>query len=168
MKKFLSIVLALVMALSVATAGFAAAAYTCESCYEVFATEALYTAHTSGGCLVDFGKCQYCSAKVATDNLTTHEANCPDGATTCDYCGEDFATAGEYDAHIDACKEAYMNIPVASILNTVVEAVKNIDWEDVFGQIKDAISGIDFEGIIAEIQPIVEKVVAYVQGLFAA
>lgn len=168
MKKFLSLVLALVMALSVATVAFASQAdLTCDSCLTKLESLDAYNKHVNGGCLVDFGACKYCSGKVAKGNLAAHEAACPKGATSCDYCGEDFDTAGAYDAHIEACKAEYMNIPAASILDKVVEAVKNIDWEDVFGQIKDAIGGIDFEGIIAEIQPIIEKVVAYVQGLFA-
>lgn len=171
MKKFLSLVLALVMALSVATVGFAAAKYECESCHEVFATEALYTAHTSGGCLIDFGTCKYCSGKVATANLTAHEAACPKGAGECEYCGEDYATQADYEAHKKSdCKmiNTLGSEDTAKIVDKVIDALKSVDWKGVVEKVVDVVKGIDFEGIIAKIQPIVEKVVGYVQGLFAA
>lgn len=166
MKKFLALVFALIFALSACTVAFAAD-YECTVCHAILADQKALDEHNNGGCLEQFRDCQYCGAKVLKDSLADHEADCPKGACACDYCGEDFATKGEYDAHLETCKAENNNIPVASIMDKIVEAVKGIDWADLANKVVEAVKGIDFEGIIAKIKPIIEKVVALVEGVAA-
>ena len=161
MKKFLAIVFTLIFALSACTVAFAAD-FECETCHAVLASQKDLDAHKNGGCLVDFKTCQYCAAKVATDNLAAHEAECPKGASTCDKCGANLATQADAKAHTCATEDVANNV-----LDKVVDALKEVDWKSLADKVVGAVKGIDFEGLIAKIKPLVEKVVELVKG-FAA
>lgn len=161
MKKFLAIVFSLIFALSACTVAFAAD-YECETCHAVLADEKALIAHNNGGCLVDFKDCKYCAAKVATDNLAAHEAECPKGASTCDKCGADLANAAAADAHTCATEDVAKNVA-----DKAIDALKEVDWKSLADKVVGVVKGIDFEGLIAKIKPLVEKVVELVKG-FAA
>ncbi len=161
MKKFLAIVFALIFALSACTVAFAAD-FECETCHAVLASQKDLDAHKNGGCLVDFKTCQYCAAKVATDNLEAHEADCPKGASTCDKCGAALATQADAKAHACATEDVANNV-----LDKVVDALKEVDWASLANKVVDAVKGIDFEGLIAKIKPLIEKVVDLVKGAAA-
>lgn len=166
MKKFLSLVLALVMAFSVATVGFAGLAdLTCDSCLAKLPDEKAYNAHVNGGCLIDFKTCQYCASKVATDNLEAHELECPKGAGKCEYCNEAYDNQADYAAHkASECKmiNTVGSEDTAKVVDKVLDFLADVDWKGLADKVVDAVKGIDFEGIIAKIKPIIEKIVAFV------
>lgn len=171
MKKFLAVLFALIFALSATTVAFAGVeTLTCDTCFEVLPSLAEYNKHVSGGCLVDFEPCKYCGGNIANENLEAHQLMCPKGAGKCEFCGKDYATQADYAAHKEAdCKVTTSigdKIPVATVVDKVVEVVKGIDWADLGGKVVDAVKGIDFEGLIAKIKPIFEKIVAFVTENF--
>ncbi len=161
MKKFLAIVFSLIFALSACTVAFAAD-YECETCHAVLASEKDLTAHKNGGCLVNFKDCQYCAAKVATENLDAHEAECPKGATSCDKCGAALKNQAAKADHTCDTKDVAENV-----LGKVVDALGKVDWKGLANKVVDAVKGIDFEGLIAKIKPLIEKVVDLVKGAAA-
>ncbi len=163
MKKFVSLLLALIIALSVSVVAFAAA-YECGECHAVFATAELLAAHENSTCLEQYKDCQYCGAKVAKDNLANHEADCPKGAGSCKYCGESYATQADYEAHkANDCKlVTTVGEQVADIIIKVVDFLKGVDWEGLLGKVTDALGSIDLGGIVEKVKPVFEKVVAFI------
>ena len=166
MKKFLSLVLALVMALSVTVVGFADLAnLTCDSCLAKLSDEKAYNAHINGGCLIDFKACQYCTAKVATNDLGAHELECPKGAGKCEYCNEAYDNQADYAAHkAGECKmiNTVGSEDTAKIVDKVLDFLADVDWKGLADKVVDAVKGIDIGGLVAKIKPIVEKIVAFV------
>ena len=192
MKKFLSLVLALVMAFSVATVGFAAAAttitckncdkmfetaeaynahldackapvnFTCSSCLVRFDSKDAYDKHINGGCLIDFKTCQYCAATVASEYHETHEKNCPKGACVCDTCGKEFENQKAKDAH----EECEPKDVAENVGNKLLDTLKGVDWEDLFGKVTGVFKGINFDSIISTIKPIFEKIIAFFTDAF--
>ena len=162
MKKFVSILLALIIALSVSVVAFAAA-YECGECHAVFKTAELLAAHENSTCLEQYKDCPYCEAKVANDNLDAHVADCPKGAGDCKYCGESYATQGEYAAHIESeCKlTTTVGVKVADIIVKVLDFLKGVDWEGLLGKVTDALGSIDLGGIVEKIKPAFEKVIGF-------
>ena len=180
MKKFLAVFFSVMFALSATTMAFAGADnLTCDVCKEVLGSEKDYTAHISGGCLRQFKACSYCEAKVRfadaegndVDDLKNHELECPKGAGTCEFCGKDYATQGEYAAHKESdCKVTTAigdKVPVAALLAKLLDALKGIDWKGLIGKIGDLLGGIDFKGLIEKIKPIFEKIIEFVQTKIA-
>lgn len=160
MKKFLSIILALVFILSTATVAFAAT-NKCPYCKTEFADETEYNAHISGGCDFKYRVCQYgCGAGFSTEELLAeHEAKCPDFTADCEYCGETIVSKSTYGEHVAACKEEYNNIPADKIVDTV----KGIDWEGIAGEIVSVVKSIDFEAISEQVKPVLEKVITFLK-----
>ena len=163
MKKFVSIVLALIIALSVSVVAFAAA-YECGECHAVFATAELLAAHENSTCLEQYKDCPYCASKVAKDNLDAHIAECPKGAGSCKYCGEGYATQGEYADHVaNECKlTTAVGVEVADVIIKIVDLLKGVDWEGLLGKVTDALGSIDLGGIVEKVKPAFEKVVSFV------
>ncbi len=164
MKKFVSILLALIIALSASAVAFAAA-YECEVCLAVFADEKAYSAHMNSGCLEQYKDCPYCAAKVAEDNLEAHMADCPKGAGSCKYCGESYDTQADYEAHkANDCKlVTTVGEKAADIIIKVLDFIKGIDWEGLLGKVTDALGSIDLGGIVEKIKPVLEKVVNFIK-----
>ncbi len=162
MKKFVSIILALIIALSASAVAFAAA-YECDVCQAVFADEKAYTAHMNSGCLEQYKDCPYCAAKVGEANLDAHIADCPKGSGSCKYCGEGYATQGEYASHIENdCKlVTTVGKDVADIIVKVLDFLKGVDWEGLLGKVTDALGSIDLGGIVEKIKPAFEKVIGF-------
>ncbi len=173
MKKFLAVFFSVMFALSATTMAFAGADnLTCDTCHSVLETEEAYNKHvTGGGCLINFEPCAYCKANIANDNLEAHQLACPEGKGTCEFCGEDYATQGEYAEHkANDCKVTGAigdKIPVATIFDKIVEALKGIDWMGLVGKIGDLIGGIDFGGLIEKIKPVFEKIIEFVSTKIA-
>ena len=142
MKKFLSLVLALLVVCSLATVAFAVEGQpqTCPYC-NVYTTtdEVAYNAHIAGGCNIKYRPCQYgCGAGFSEENLAAHEAICPEGKVTCEYCGVEFSPVKSYDDHLAACKEAHLNIPADKVGDTI----KGVDWNGIIAKIVDFFSGL--------------------------
>ncbi len=170
MKKFVSVLLALIVALSVSVVAFAASAFECAICQAVFADEKEYAAHMNSGCLEQYENCPYCASKVHEYNIDEHKADCPKGAGECKYCGESYATQGEFEAHISAdengkieCKlVSIFGVKVADIIIKIVDFLKGVDWEGLLGKVTDALGSIDLGGIVEKIKPAFEKVIGFV------
>ena len=165
MKKFVSLLLALIIALSASAVGFAASNYECGVCFAVFGDQESYSAHINSGCLEQYKDCQYCAAKVAEANLEAHEETCPKGAGECKYCGAGYANQKAYTSHLENdCKlVATVGKDVADILLKVLDFIKGIDWEGLLGKVTDALGSIDLGGIVEKIKPAFEKVIGFVK-----
>lgn len=133
MKKFTSIVLALVIALSVATVAFAATSvYTCTECGAIIEGEKAYNDHLEKTCPVVGSE-----GKVKV---------CPNEG-----CGAKFYSQEEYDRHLGLCPKK----PEPSIADKVSDFIAGIDFKEVVGKVTDFLGGIDFAGLI-------EKVVGFI------
>lgn len=155
MKKFLAVFFTLIFALSSFTVAFAAD-HECPNCHVVF-DDAAWSEHVSKGC--SFGKttaCRYCNNPVATENLATHELDCPKGAKTCDVCHQQFETQRKYNAHLDTCKED----AASDIVDGFIGLVQKIDWAKVGEKAAEIIKSIPLDKILASLTPIFEKIVA--------
>ena len=148
MKKFLSIVLALVCVLSTATIAFAST-NKCPYCEEVYTDEAEYNKHLAN-CDGYFSICPYdCGADFATDEeLAIHIGVCLEFEGECDYCGAIVVTNNAFNAHVEECKAKYCGIPVHKIMKFLQETdlyekiigglfglLADIPYNDVFGTI---------------------------------
>ena len=148
MKKFLSIVLALVCVLSTATIAFAST-NKCPYCEEVYTNEAEYNKHLAN-CDGYFRNCPYdCGADFATDEeLAIHIGVCLEFEGECDYCGAIVVTNNAFNAHVEECKAKYCGIPVHKIMKFLQETdlyekiigglfglLADIPYNDVFGSI---------------------------------
>lgn len=155
MKKFLSLVLALVLVCSMATVALAAQTITCPYCEEFSTTdEAAYNLHITEGiednCLVKYHACKYGCGKGFND-AAAHERVCPEGSATCDYCGETFCPVGKYDDHLAACKEKHFNIPFDKIGDSIANFLTSTNWNDIVGKVVGA-----FQTIIEKISGLVK------------
>ena len=137
MKKVLSILLAVVLVFSMATVAFAGeATKTCADCGFTAETAADYNKHIlEGGC----GICAFCGNGFVKADLADHEYICTKNSVGCDYCGGTFVSQADYDGHIDACKTAYYNIPLAKIIATVKDLLAKIDFDAIIGTVKDKV-----------------------------
>ena len=142
MKKFLSLLLAVVLVCSMATIALAADGQpnTCPYCKTFTTTdEVAYNAHISGGCNIKYRPCKYgCGAGFSAENLAAHEAVCPEGSATCDYCGKTYSPVKAYDDHLAACKESHLNIPADKVGDTI----KGLDWNGIITKIVDFFASI--------------------------
>ena len=129
MKKLTAIVLALVIALSVATVAFAATpVYTCTECGAVIEGEKAYNDHLEKTC-PEVGS----EGKIKT---------CPNEG-----CGATFYSQEEYDRHLGLCPKT----PEPSIADKVSDFIAGIDFKEVFGKVTDFLGGIDFAGILSKV-----------------
>ncbi len=133
MKKFTSIVLALIIALSVATVAFAATpVFTCTECGKIVEGEKAYNDHLEKTCPVVGAE-----GKVKV---------CPNEG-----CGAEFYSQTEYDRHIGLCPKT----PEPTIADKVSDFIAGIDFEEVFGKVVDFLGGLDIAGLV-------EKVVGFI------
>lgn len=162
MKKFLSIILAVVFIFSTATVAFAAT-NKCPYCETEIADETVYNAHIAGECDFKYRACQYgCGAGFSTEELlSAHEAKCPEFTADCEYCGETIVSKNAYDEHVAACKEEYNSIPADKIVDTV----KGIDWEGIAGKVVSVVKSIDFAEISEQVGSVVAKVITFLKPL---
>lgn len=166
MKKFVSILLAVIIALSVSMVAFAenTEKFYCEYCQASFDKFEQIEAHYRTGCLEQYKKCPYCEAVVQKDNLEMHQKECPKGAGSCKYCGESFATEGDFDKHIetDCWLVGLVGKDVADVIIKIIDFLKGVDWEGLFGKVSDVVSGIDLGGIVDTIKPVFEKIIGFI------
>ncbi len=153
MKKFLSVVLALVCILSTATIAFAST-NACPYCYETYENEAEYNAHLAD-CDGFFRKCQYgCDADFATvEELEAHESVCLEFTGECDYCGEKVLTKNAFDAHVAECKDKHFGIPFHKIFVMLM----GVDYDGIMDKVLDVIMGINFNDIFVKVFEYAEK-----------
>ncbi len=167
MKKFVSLLLAVIIALSASVVAFAWEDNTtlfCDRCQQVFDNEKAFNSHKLSGCLETYDKCPYCEAVVSKSNLDEHIHDCPKGAGSCKYCGESYATQGDYEDHIanDCWLVGLVGVKVADVIIKIVDFLKGVDWEGLFGKVSDVVSGIDLGGVIDTIKPVFEKIIGFI------
>lgn len=154
MKKFLSIVLALVCVFSTATVAFASTNI-CPYCEETFTDESEYNKHLAD-CDGFFRVCQYgCGADFATpEELAIHEGVCLEFVGECDYCGEEVLTKNAFDAHVEVCKEKYLGIPVHKIMKFLQETDL---YEKIIGGIYGVLADLPYNDVFGFIFEYLEK-----------
>lgn len=167
MKKFVSVLLAVIIALSASVVAFAWEDNTtlfCDRCQQVFTNEKDFEAHKLAGCLETYDKCPYCDAVVSKVNLDEHIHDCPKGAGSCKYCGESYATQGDYEDHLatECWLVGLVGKDVADVIIKIVDFLKGVDWEGLIGKVSDVVSGIDLGGIIDTIKPVFEKIIGFI------
>ena len=154
MKKFLSIMLALVCILSTATIAFASSNM-CPYCEEKYDNEAEYNQHLLD-CDGYFRNCPYeCGADFATvEELEIHIGVCLEFEGECDYCGAIVVTNNKFNAHVAECKVKYCGIPVHKIMKFLQE----LDfYETVIGGIFGALADLPYNDVFSTIFEYLEK-----------
>ena len=165
MKKFLSVVLAIVCIFSTATIAFAST-NVCPYCKETFVDEAEYTDHLAN-CDGFFRKCQYgCGADFATvEELEAHEGVCLEFVGECDYCGDKVLTKNAFDAHVAICKVKYCSIPVHKIMKFLQETDL---YEKIIGGLFGLLADIPYNDVFSAIfgvkEDLIHKGVDLVKG----
>ncbi len=167
MKKFVSVLLAVIIALSVSVVAFAEAEskdYFCEICQANFNNEKQYIEHVRTGCLEQYKKCPYCDATIHENDIVEHQKECPKGAGSCKYCGDSYDTEGDFDKHLetDCWVVGLVGKDVADFILKVIDFLKGVDWEGLFNKVSDVVSGIDLGGIVDTIKPIFEKIIGFI------
>ncbi len=154
MKKFLSIVLALVCILSTATVAFAST-NTCPYCGESYANESEYNKHLPN-CDGYFRACPYeCGADFATEEeLAIHAGICLEFKGECDYCGEIVTTKNAFDAHVSECKVKYFSIPVHKIMKFLEETDL---YDKIFGGLFGLLADVPYNTVFGTIFEYLEK-----------
>lgn len=133
MKKLTAIVLALVIALSVATTAFAATSvYECPACGAIVEGEKEFNNHLEKTC-----------PEVGSEGKLKE---CP-----YEGCDAAFKIQAEYDKHLEIC---YFK-PEPTIADQISDFIAGIDIKEVVSKVSDFLGGIDFAGII-------EKVVGFI------
>ena len=147
MKKFLSIVLALVCILTTATVAFAST-NTCPYCHETYENEREYSDHLAD-CDGFFRKCPYgCGADFHTmEEYDYHVGVCLEFVGECDYCGDKVRTLNAFNAHVAVCKVKYFNIPVHKIFKFIM----GVDFDSIIDKVLDVIEGINMNDIFGAI-----------------
>ena len=139
MKKVLSILLAVVLVCSMATVAFAGdLTNTCDVCGFTSNDIADFTAHKNAK---ECGICSYCNvtAYKNAEDLAKHKPVCEYANIVCDYCGNAFASEEKFEGHLQACKDAYHNIPLAKIIATIKDLIAKIDFDAIIGTVKDKV-----------------------------
>lgn len=141
MKKLTSIVLALVIALSVAVTAFAAETYQCPHCFEVLEGEEKYNEHLSETCPV--------VGSDAADAENTKKQTCPYG------CNASFAKEEDYEKHLEICP----NKPEESVADQVEAFFLDFTIFDAIGPVMDLLGNLDGPSILVTIIDLLEKAV---------
>lgn len=157
MKKFLSIVLAVVFVFSMATVAFAeegvSYTYTCDRCQGVMTDSAVYTAHIHADVCAT---CPHCKFGFATaEEVEAHKGDCRLFTGTCDYCGESVTTENDFNAHVEVCKAKYFNIPLYKITSAIEDFFRTTNWNDIINKIVDAFDTV--AGFIGDAIPTIQE-----------
>ncbi|MBQ8944443.1 MAG: hypothetical protein IJ050_08085 [Clostridia bacterium] len=137
MKKFLSVMFAVMFIFSAMSVAADAWSTSCPYCGATFSSEDAYAEHMN-----------------KFNHTDGHYITCP--YTGDDYegggCGEKFSTKAAYDVHVITCKHKgdYTGLGYLKnvVLKQIIDAVKGVDWGSLFGGIvsvvKALVKGIDF------------------------
>ena len=130
MKKLTALVLAFVIALSVATVAFAATEYVyeCPACGAIIEGEHEFNEHLEKTCPIVGSEGKY--------------KECP-----YEGCDAKFKKQDEYEKHLEIC----FYKPEPTFADKVSDFIAGIDIKEVFGKVTDFLGGIDFAGIFAKV-----------------
>ena len=146
MKKLTAIVLALVIALSVAVTAFAASTYECPHCFAIVEGEKKYNEHLSKTCPV-----------VGSDAAKQEEIkkqSCPYG------CSASFAKEEDYKKHLEICPLT----PEESFADKVEAFLLDFTIFDAIGPVMDLLGKLDGPSILVTIIDLLEKAVTAIIG----
>lgn len=123
MRKFIAIVLALVIALSASAVAFAADVYTCPTCNKKYTTLEEYNACVS-------------SHATSSDSSSSSEETIYE----CPICAKKFDNIYEYNSCIDAhhsndaeySYKEYVSLTLPELANTIVDLFNNTGIKDIF------------------------------------
>ncbi len=150
MKKLTAIILALVIALSVAVTAFAAdATYQCPHCLAVIEGEAAYNKHLSNTCPV-----------VGEDDKNKAEEAAK--IQTCPYegCGAQFKDENEYNTHLDVC----LKKTDPTIAQKVEDFILNFKFEDLLGTVEELLGKVNFPDLLVKAIDLLEDAVEGILG----
>ena len=145
MKKLTAIILALVMALSVAVTAFAASTYQCPHCLAVVEGEKEYNKHLNETCPV-VGKD---AADEAEKEATLKKQTCPYG------CGASFLEAEDYEKHLDVC----FSKKDPTLAQKLEDAILNFNFDETLKKVDELLSKVDGPSILVTIIDLLEKAV---------
>lgn len=144
MKKLTAIILALVIALSVAVTAFAATTYQCPYCLEVIEGEKEYNKHLEEKC-PEVGS----EAKEETDAAAKIQ--------TCPYegCGAKFLDAEQYEVHLDEC----LKKTDPTIAQQVEDFILDFSIFGAIDSVFELLSKVNFPSILVTVIDLLEKAV---------
>lgn len=145
MKKLTAIVLALVIALSVAVTAFAADTYQCPHCLVIVEGEKEYNEHLTDKCPV-VGK-EAADAKEKEETL--EKQTCPYG------CNASFLEAEDYEEHLTVC-------PLKTdptLAEQLEDFIVNFSFDEALKTVDDLLSKVDGPSILVTIIDLLEKAV---------
>lgn len=147
MKKLTAIVLALVLALSVAVTAFAADTFQCPHCFGIIEGEKEYNEHLKTTCPV-----------VGENAAILEEVE----KQTCPYegCNASFLKEEDYEKHLEVCPCK----PEPSAADKVEEFFLNFTIFDAIGPVMDLLGKIDGPSILVTIIDLLEKAVTGIIG----
>ncbi|MBQ2841409.1 MAG: hypothetical protein IJE72_00070 [Clostridia bacterium] len=149
MKKLTAIILALVIALSVAVTAFAASTYQCPYCLEVIEGEKAYNVHLDKKC-----------PEVGND-IKKEEAKEEAVATPCPYgCGAEFMIEAEYEKHLGICDKK----TDPTFAEKVEDFIVNFTFDDAIGAVEELLAKVDFPGLLVKVIDLLEKAVTAIIG----
>lgn len=156
MKKFLSIVLAILCVFSTATIAFAST-NKCPYCEEIFTDESEYNKHLAD-CDGFFRVCPFgCDADFATvEELDIHIGVCLEFVGECDYCGAEVRTMNAFNAHVEECKVKYCGIPVHKIMKFLQETDL---YEKIIGGLFGLLADIPYNDVFSAIFGVKEDLI---------
>lgn len=173
MKKFLSVILALVFVFSGVTVAFAVD-NSCPVCGEEFTAkkygsadkaETAFNDHTKDGCDGKVYACKFaCGAKFSTEaNCDTHERSCLeyDGGS-CKDCGALYKTYGDELDH--DCGSGNSSV-ADDAADKVVSFVESINWNEVVGAVKTLIEKMNVAKMVEDITPLFKSIMSFVMSL---
>lgn len=139
MKKLTAVVLALIIALSVAVTAFAATSFECPYCGEILTSEKSYNEHLSK-------KCPVVGSEIHEKEDAFFEY-CPYG------CGAAFTSESSYNNHLDVC----FSKKDPTLAEQVEDFILNFDFDETFGKVDELLSKVDFSSILVTIIDLLEK-----------
>lgn len=145
MKKLTAIILALVIALSVAVTAFAASTYQCPHCSAIIEGEKEYNEHLEDKC-PEVGKE---AADEAEKEATLKKQTCPYG------CDASFLEAEDYEDHLNVCP-----LKTDPTLAEKFEAfILNFSFDETLESVNELLSKVDGPSILVTIIDLLEKAV---------
>lgn len=168
MKKFLSVILALIFVFSGVTVAFAVD-NSCPVCGEEFTAkkygsadkaETAFNNHTKNGCEGKVYTCQFaCGAKFSSEaNCDTHERSCLeyDGGS-CKDCGTLYKTYGE---ELDHKCSSDGNSVAEDAADKVVSVIEKINWSKVVGVVKTLIEKMNVAEMVQNLVPLLKSIMS--------
>lgn len=138
MKKFTSVILALVIALSVAVTAFAASTYQCPHCFAIVEGEKEYNEHLDVYCPVVGTEA---ADQAAREELLKNQ--------TCPYegCNAQFLSTEQYEKHLEVC--FFKTEP--TLAQKVEQFILDLDLNEATAEVLGLLSKVNISNILLKI-----------------